>query len=349
MNITLLVGEIKMKSCIELCSDYNGKISAVNYLKGFSIFTIALMHLLGFITELPKIILTMSSIGGTGAHVFFLCSVIGLDTSYLKHKQSYFEFLKKRFFKIYIPYIIIILMAFFTPWLYYGDNRLTALLSHIFLFKMFSPMYEVSFGVPFWFISTIFQFYILFIPMCWIKDKLKNNKIFFLIFLGLSVIWWIFCYCFGISEIRCWGSFCLQYIWEFALGFILAEYFFYNKKIIINNFVLIVFAILGIGLQTVLALCSDVLKGFNDIPALIGYTSLALLLGNISFINKLFQKLSSFSYEFYLIHTLVFAAIFHLLQPEGLLIQCFVSVGAMIIALGTSYFYNRVIKKIKIV
>lgn len=336
-----------MRDNIEIYSN-NGKIFAVDYLKGFAIFTIALMHLLDNMSKLPRIISLLSAIGGTGAHVFFLCSGIGLYTSYLKQSTSYAEFLRKRFLKIYIPYIIIILFAFFSPWLYYGDNRVIALLSHVFLFKMFSPMYEVSFGDPFWFLSTIFQFYVLFIPMCWIKDKLKNNKLFILIFCGTSVIWWVFCYCLGIGGMRIWGSFCLQYIWEFALGFILAEYFFYNEKICISNCLLLFFAILGIGLQAVFALCSEELKIFNDIPALIGYSSFALLLSNISVINNFCQKLSVFSYEFYLIHNLVFVAIFYFLQSMGLLGQCIVGVLSMFIALTASYLYNKIIKKIKI-
>ena len=37
---------------------------------------------------------------------------------------------------------------------------------------MFIPKYEESFGIQFWFISTIIQFYLLFIPMCKLKEKI---------------------------------------------------------------------------------------------------------------------------------------------------------------------------------
>ena len=73
----------------------NGKIQEIDYLKGFSISTIVLMHLLSFIEKLPSKIVTLSAIGGSGVHVFFLCSGIGLYFSYLNKKVSFMEFIKK--------------------------------------------------------------------------------------------------------------------------------------------------------------------------------------------------------------------------------------------------------------
>lgn len=333
-----------MKTHMEISSNSDGKILIVDYLKGFSIFTIALMHLLYLMTSMPGKIITLSSIGGSGVHVFFVCSGIGLYTSYLKKKTSYGEFLKKRFLKIYLPYIFIIFICFFIPWVYDASNRAMSLLSHVFLFKMFVPKYEISFGEHFWFISTIFQLYALFIPMCRIKEKLSNNKLFVSLFGGLSIAWWIFCDRLGIGNIRIWGSFCLQYIWEFALGFILAEAFFNQTKFKLNNYFLFAFSVLGIGLQSLMALHFDSLKAFNDIPALIGYSSLALLLGNISIVKNICNKLSVFSYEYYLVHMLVFGAVFRLIKPTGLLLQCIIGCIAMVIALVVAYMYNRIIR-----
>ena len=322
----------------------NKKIEAIDYLKGFSIFTIALMHVLNFMPSIPSTIKTLSSIGGTGVHVFFLCSGIGLYTSYLKQKIGYVEFLKKRFFKIYIPYIIIVVISFFLPWLYNRSDKVTALLSHIFLFKMFFPQYEESFGTQFWFVSTIFQMYAIFIPMCWFKDKVKNNKLFVCIFFGISVIWWFFSYSLGISSIRIWGSFCLQYIWEFAIGFVLADAFYNGKSYRINKLVLFVSAIVGIGLQAVMAVLSDSFKVLNDIPALIGYTSLALLLSSIPFIKYFCYKISAFSYEYFLVHILVFTVVFHVVKPQGILMQCVIGCISIILALVLAYFYCKIIK-----
>ena len=121
---------------------------------------------------------------------------------------------------------------------------------------------------------------------------------------------------------RIWGSFCLQYIWEFALGFVLAEYFYHGRSWRIKKYWLLLLAVAGIGLQACFAMLSDVLKLFNDVPALIGYTSLALLFSNIPLIKKLCIQLSAFSYEYFLIHVLIFTTVFHLVKPQGLLMNC---------------------------
>lgn len=333
-----------MNSYFDIAS--NGKkIILVDYLKGFSIFTIALMHLMLQMSSIPSPIMTLSAIGGTGVHVFFLCSGIGLYTSYLRHKMGYTEFLKKRFLKIYTPYVIVILVSVLLPWMYSGNDRGIAFLSHVFLFKMFVPQYEESFGTQFWFVSTIIQLYLLFIPMCLLKSKLKNNKLFVGLFAGISVLWWIFCYLANIGDVRIWGSFCLQYIWEFALGFVLAECFYHGRSWRIKNDWLLLLAVAGIGLQACFAMLSDVLKLFNDVPALIGYTSLALLFSNIPLIKKLCIQLSAFSYEYFLIHVLIFTTVFHLVKPQGLLMNCIFGCISIIVALALAFCYHLLIKK----
>lgn len=332
INLTRKSIIIQMKS---------NRVGAIDYLKGFSIFTIVLMHLINLLSALPSKIQTLASFGGAGVHVFFLCSGIGLYLSYLRKKTTYGEFFKRRFTKVYIPYIIIVFISFFLPWMYEGSERFLALLSHILLFKMFIPHFEVSFGLQLWFISTIIQFYFLFLPMCKIKSKIKNNTIFLGLFFAISVSWWIFCFCTGIQNTRIWSSFCLQYIWEFALGFVIAEQIFNGKIYKINNFLLFMIAIIGTSVQAGMALSSDMLRVFNDIPSLCGYTSLALLFINISWVNKIFIWLSKISYEYYLVHILIFVTVFHFIKPEGIFLQCVIGTFSMILALAVAFFYHR--------
>lgn len=324
----------------------NNRIEIIDCLKGFSIFTIVMMHLMDYMDNLPSKIHTLSSIGGTGVHVFFLCSGIGLYLSFLNKSMGYIDFLKKRFNKIYVPYIIIILISFLLPWMYKCSDRILALLSHVCLFKMFVPKFEQSFGIQFWFVSTIIQFYFLFIPMCKLKNKLKNNKIFFGIFLGISVVWWIVCYLLGVSDIRVWSSFCLQYIWEFALGFIIAEKLHEGKVFKFHKILLVVVAVVGIGMQAGFAMTSDALKLFNDIPALLGYSSLALALMNIGFIKLLCKLISKFSYEFFLVHILVIETVFNFIKPEGLLYQCIIGLVALLLSLIVGFGYNKFISNV---
>ena len=323
----------------------NKRFDVLNYLKGFSIITIVIMHLLPFIGGIPSKIITLSAIGGTGVHVFFLCSGIGLYLSYLNTRVNYIEFIKKRWIKIYIPYIIIVFISFLSPWMYSDNDRVAAFLSHIFMYKMFIPKYEESFGVQFWYVSTIIQLYFIFIPMCKIKEKLNNNKIFLIIFLGISIVWWNLCYMLGVSNIRVWSSFCFQYIWEFALGMVIADKLVCGKIYRSNLLNLALIATLGMALQAGLAIFSENLKLFNDIPALFGYSALALLLMNINTIKKICNEISKISYELFLIHIYIFKTLFLLFNSNKFIIQCMLGIVAVVISIICAYFYSKFINK----
>ena len=108
----------------------------------------------------------------------------------------------------------------------------------------------------------------------------------------------------GLQDERIWNSFALQFVWEFVLGIIIADHVWKGNTFILNNAVLLMVAIVGIGLQSVMALSSGGFKIFNDIPALCGYSALALLLTNVPFIRFAATWLSKISYEYYLIHIL---------------------------------------------
>lgn len=82
------------------------KLDVVNFLHGYSIFTIVLMHLLQSY-PIPSGLMKATSFGGAGVHVFILCSGLGLYLSYLNKPLNYQTFLKKRFGRIYWPMDII--------------------------------------------------------------------------------------------------------------------------------------------------------------------------------------------------------------------------------------------------
>lgn len=107
------------------------KLEVIDYLRGFSIFTIVLMHLIQSYS-IPSILQKASSFGGAGVHVFILCSGFGLYLSHLNKPLSYSNFLKRRFIKVYIPYILIILLSAAIPFYNHSDNKLLELSSHIF-------------------------------------------------------------------------------------------------------------------------------------------------------------------------------------------------------------------------
>ena len=134
------------------------KYAIINFLRGYSIFTIALMHLV--MGSLSGVMSKAAAFGGAGVHVFILCSGFGLYLSYLRKPLGYGDFLKRRFGKVWIPYAIAVLLwgAWFLVSKGYFPVREVA--SHLLLYKMFSTELDTSLCYPYWFISTIVQFYL---------------------------------------------------------------------------------------------------------------------------------------------------------------------------------------------
>ena len=68
------------------------KLEVINFLRGFAIFTIVLMHCVqGY---LDGVMHKAVSLGGAGVHVFILCSGFGLYLSYMNKPLGYLDFLK---------------------------------------------------------------------------------------------------------------------------------------------------------------------------------------------------------------------------------------------------------------
>ena len=310
------------------------KLEVINFLRGYSIFTIILMHLAkSSSTGLMKIALAF---GGAGVHVFILVSGFGLYLSYLHKPTTYTEFLKRRFLKVYLPYLFI-LPAFVVYFLLVKNSfDIITLSSHVFLFKMFNHTWDTSYAYSLWFISTIIQFY-LFWPLILKLAKCKNGLLISIIVsLGWAgVIGWL-----GKQNDRAWASFFLQYLWEFVLGMKLAEIFKKTpEKITVPRYgVLILGAIVGLLLTGAMGKMGGWMKLYNDIPSLIGYLSLALLIYKLSlpFVNRFFIFTNRISYEWYLVHGLTIQLF------RGTLKSALPTPIALLICLAISYLFAYV-------
>lgn len=212
---------------------------------------------------------------------------------------------------------------------------------------MFNEKWECFYGGQFWLISTIIQFY-----LCWplIIKLFKNNGIITAVI--ISLLWATTTTYLGLSEQRIWNSFFLQYLWEFVLGMWLANIYF-NKpyKFTIPPYKwLIPISIIGLLLTGITGCNGGFLKSFNDIPSLFGYLSIALIIYKltIKIINSFFSYTNSISYEWYLVHYLIFGCCTHYLH----MINCPIVFQA-IIGLLTSYLnaiiYHQVLHKIKLI
>lgn len=110
------------------------RFELVDFLKGFSIFTIVVMHLLQPIFS-SGVMSKAIAFGGAGVHVFILCSGFGLYLSYLHKPLPYGQFLRRRFIKIYIPYIIVITISAIIPFYNTSDSKWIEYASHIYYLK----------------------------------------------------------------------------------------------------------------------------------------------------------------------------------------------------------------------
>ena len=245
-----------------------------------------------------------SSLGGTGGHVFIFCSGFGLYLSYLHKPIGFGEFIRKRFIKIYLPYLLFVLIHFMLPhWGVSEELRRQQLLSNIFLYKMFFEKYMCSFGLQLWFVSTIIELYLLFIPLCRLERKI-GMKALFLGTLAISAAWWTAIYLSELDSKRIWNSFCFQFLWEFVLGMAAAEYSYHNDEVRLPGWLLPVVAVGGLGLQALMTLCGGIAAAFNDVPALLGYTSAVLIFYQAGkhVLQPVFLWIDTISYEWFLVH-----------------------------------------------
>ena len=312
------------------------------YLKGIAIIAISIMHLIqGYMSEIPGIVNKAASFGGTGVHIFFFCSGFGLYLSQIKRPLTFVQFIKRRFLKIYVPYVIIITIYAIIPTVRFDGDRLQAWLSHVFLYKMFSPVYETSFGTLWWYMSTTFQFYISFLFLYKLKEK-AGNVGYAVICLLMSLIWWIFVGAMGLSEERIYNSFFLQYLWEFGLGMVAADKFSNSNVLEFENTTLLVLCVIGIVTEGITGLLGGVLKLFNDIPAMVGFFSLSLLFMRKKFINQIGIKVGEISFELYLIHCLIYSIIFFY-TPGHLVYQLIAGTSAYAISMMAAVKLHKIL------
>ncbi|MFB2121345.1 acyltransferase family protein [Parapedobacter sp. 2B3] len=321
------------------------RLPLIDFLKGYSIFTIVVYHILQRF-DLPGFLSLAINFGAAGIYVFILCSGFGLFLSQQKRPLTYFQFLRKRLLKIYVPYILVVLVAAAIPFVHVGGDRFEALLSHVFLFKMFDERYINSFGEQFWFISMIIQFYFFF-PLLYTMVNRYRWKALAAAFI-VSLVWPTIVWILGKTEFRVWNSFFLHFLWVFVLGMVLAARYgysqFFMKRLSIP--LLLVLAVVGITLTGISGASGGVLKLYNDIPSMVGYLSFALLIyaAGIKWLNRFFIYTNQFSYEWYLLHMLVIDCVLALTGSAslGLIEGIVVLATSYVLAIG----YHRLLKPV---
>ena len=317
------------------------KLDVVNFLRGYSIFTIVIMHLVGML-GISGIWEKAAAFGGAGVHVFILCSGFGLYLSYLRKPLGYIAFLKKRFTRIYMPMAVLCVAT--AVWMAcMGREWFMPLLGNLLLFKMFVPELESSRGGQMWFVSTIIQFY-----LAWpLIVKLFNIRGGVKLALIVSLLWSTTVGLLGYAEERVWNSFFLQYLWEFCLGMKMAEIYHDNPKALeVPRWkYLLTLCVAGVGLTGIMGFAGWPWKLYNDIPSLMGYMSLALIIYKVGIkpLNRLLEWTNRFSYEWYLVHMLVFDIIFYYIGHNAPIAVVFVL--CLLLSYSTAIAYSRIWSK----
>ncbi len=318
------------------------RYEAVDFLRAASICAIVCMHLIqGFFPELPTLAYQAAALGGTGAHVFFFCSGLGLYASHLVRPLPPGRFYLRRLTRVYLPYVPVVLVSACVPALCVGVDRLGAVLAHLLLYKMFLPAYAESLGLQLWFVSTIIQLYLLVPLLTWAAKRLGMCRLFTLA-LAISAAWWCFTAATGLYVERVWNSFCAQFLWEFVLGMAAADCLRRGKNLPLRPIPLAAVALTGLGLQAALALWGGYpWRLFNDIPALLGFGALLLLV--YALVGRHFSRpvawLSRISYAWYLTHILVFTLTFAALGTH--LPRTLTAVLALALSLAAAWGYER--------
>lgn len=280
----------------------------ISFVKALAILTIVLYHFL-FPIPMHFILSKLVGLGGGGVHLFIFASGYGL---YLSKYTSYFQFLKKRFAKVVIPYFLTIGFIFLVNIFIqiFPTDGFDAFFSHIFFYKMFIENFEGSFGGQFWFMSTIIQLYLLFPALLFFILR-NNSMVCLLSLIVISLLYATSITILGYGELRIVNSFFIQYIWEFALGIIIAKENLMDKIVAIKWYYVLSISIAAYTIMAFLTLFFGALgRNINDVFSFLGYGFFSILCYQMARLNKTvlnwFNAVEPISYALFLTHTFVY-------------------------------------------
>ena len=143
-------------------------ISVTNELKGLGILTVVFAHFTYMKVNNWEFLYPLSTIAGVGVDLFLLMSGFGLTVGMMKKPMGVFEFYKKRVIKIFIPFWIALIIMFIADFILLDKNY-----GFIYMLKSALGFFPTADGFadvnsPFWYITWMMMFYILF-PLFFIK------------------------------------------------------------------------------------------------------------------------------------------------------------------------------------
>jgi len=145
-------------------------ISITNELKGLGVLTVVFAHFAYMKVTNGDFLFPLSIISGVGVDLFLFASGFGLTVGMLKKPMNALDFYKKRAIKIFIPFWIVLILMFISDAVF-----LDKYYSFGYMIKSLLGFFPTADGFadinsPFWYITWIILFYILF-PLVFFKNR----------------------------------------------------------------------------------------------------------------------------------------------------------------------------------
>lgn len=327
------------------------RLFSIDFLRFFAIFLLTGFHCLRFVVGESYLetsfspFLHMFKVGALGVEIFFIISAFCICASYDRVQNAGKVFLNRMKRIIPVYYIAILVWVILT---YVGvpNNAIQPIdiISHVFFVHNLSPIQYYTVNATFWFLGTLFDFYLIFLIF---GHKLLKSNLFWVIFALVSA--------FAIYMISFYTGFekgsLLRSVFGlmpcFACGILM-----YNKQFEFKHFQInYILLVLGLymlmfvgrnefnsifltkynfhGIITSILLCIsiyNILERFKNIPkvvhnivSLIAISSFSIYLYNYIFLS---YKVISHSYVFvfiYLLNTLGFGILMYYLIEKPIL------------------------------
>lgn len=157
-------------------------------LKWFSILAIITIHVSLSLVNDWHYLYPLWTLSGVGVDIFLFLSWYGLTKSMLAKPLSSRAFYKKRLLRVIVPFWIILTFLLLADWLFLG--RIYDFRTIIESFLVYFPTADIERDInsPFWYLSLLIFFYLLF-PLLFRKKSTGITALWLLTFGMIFIIW----------------------------------------------------------------------------------------------------------------------------------------------------------------
>lgn len=145
-------------------------LSFTQELKGLAILIIIFGHIGYFLSLNQKFLFPFSIASGVGVNLFLFLSGYGITFSQITKEESILQFYKRRLFKLFVPFWIILGTLVALGYLFLDKTYSGSFLMQSFLGIFTKANMFTDINSPFWYFTFILFYYLLF-PLLFIKKR----------------------------------------------------------------------------------------------------------------------------------------------------------------------------------